>query len=423
MDQFLLHATRDDVREWLGNVLGGAGTLQAESRSQEAFLQRVGELRPGLVFLHFCPALAAASARLGEQLAQVFPGLPLVAVGDADEPGMMLAALRMGVRDFIDLRDTPADAMAVVRRLMVPREQVCRAEGTRQGKIIALLGARPGVGVTTLAVNLAATARRQLVRNQQEVRAGAHADGRAEVLLLDLGLPARDGALYLNLSPGFHFVEAVRNQRRFDQVFVQTALSRHANGACVLPLPPSLAELRDISYSEATALLDRLRAYFDLQIIDLGGFTNIEFTAQIVKAADTVMLVAEQSVGAIVSAAELLHELKSREIGREDLHLLVSRFDMRLGLDAEMIRRRVGLSTVSTLPDRREALVQSVNRAAVLADDSPQDPYVHALADLLAAAGYATVRPVQRSRLTRVKNKLPHALRALRAMRAALPGN
>ncbi len=105
-------------------------------------------------------------------------------------------------------------------------------------------------------------------------------------------------------------MEAVRNQRRFDQVFVQTALSRHANGACVLPLPPTLAELRDISYSEAGALLDRLRAYFDLQIIDLGGFTNTEFTAQIVKAADTVMLVTEQSVGAIVSAAELLQELK-----------------------------------------------------------------------------------------------------------------
>ncbi len=217
-------------------------------------------------------------------------------------------------------------------------------------------------------------------------------------------------------------MEAVRNQRRFDQVFVQTALSRHANGACVLPLPPTLAELRDISYSEAGALLDRLRAYFDLQIIDLGGFTNTEFTAQIVKAADTVMLVTEQSVGAIVSAAELLQELKTREVEREDLHLVVSRFDMRLGLDAELIRRRVDLPTVSTLPDRREALVQSVNRAAVLADEAPHDPYARALVDLLAATGYRTARPVERGPLTRVRNKLPKAWRAMRAMRAALPG-
>ncbi len=50
---------------------------------------------------------------------------------------------------------------------------------------MALLGARPGVGVTTLAVNLAATARRGLLRDQHDARI----DARAEVLLLDLGLP------------------------------------------------------------------------------------------------------------------------------------------------------------------------------------------------------------------------------------------
>ncbi len=87
------------------------------------------------MFLHFSPALAPASARLGEQLAQVFPGLPMVAVGRGDEPGMMLAALRMGVRDFIDLRDPPADAMAVVRRLMVPREQVRAVESARRARL------------------------------------------------------------------------------------------------------------------------------------------------------------------------------------------------------------------------------------------------------------------------------------------------
>ena len=414
MDHFLLHATQGDVRDWLGGLLGGAGTLITESQPGETFVGRVGELRPGLVFLHFSPELAEASAKLGEQLTQVFPGLPMVAVGRADEPGMMLAALRMGVRDFIDLRDAPADAMAVVRRLMVPRDQVRPVESARQGKIMVLLGARAGVGVTTLAVNLAAAARRQLGCGMSD-----KPDARAEVLLHDLGLPARDGALYLNLSPGFHFVEAVRNRRRFDQVFVQTALSRHANGACVLPLPPSLAELRDISYADATALLDRLRAYFDLQIVDLGGFTNTEFTAQIVKAADTVVLVTEQSVGAIVSAAELVQELKTREVERQDLHLVVSRFDARLGLDADMIRRRVDVPTVGTLPERREALVQSVNRAAVLADDFPQDPYVRALVDLLSDTGYRTVRLTEPALLARVRNKLPVALRA---MRTALPG-
>ncbi|WP_439686992.1 Flp pilus assembly ATPase [Cupriavidus oxalaticus] len=410
MDYFLLHATQGEVRDWLGKVLGGRGTLVAEGGAQEAFIERVGELRPGLVFLHFSPELASASAHLGEQLLRLFPGLPLVAVGRADDPGVMLAALRMGVKDFIDLRDAPADAEAVVKRLAVPREQVRPAEAVRQGKIVALLGARPGVGATSLAVNLAAAARRHLPLREKS-------DARAEVLLLDLGLPARDGALYLNLTPGFHFVEAVRNLRRFDQVFVQTALMRHANGVCVLPLPGALGELRDISYSEAVSLLERLRAFFDMQVIDLGGFGNAEFTAQIVKAADSVVLVAEQSVGAIVSAAELVHELRAREVERDDLHLLVSRFDARLGVDAAQIARRVGVQSVATLPDCREALVLAMNRGAVLADDDPHDPYVRALAELLARLGYRAEAAKDTSLLGRMKEKLPEALRAKRVAR------
>ena len=277
------------------------------------------------------------------------------------------------------------------------------APAHRHGRTVAVLGARPGVGVTSLAVNLAAAVRQ---------REGA------EVLLLDLGLPARDGALYLNIAPEFHFVEAVRNLRRFDQVFVQTALARHANGVSVLPLPATLAELRDISFSEALALLDRLRAFFDLQVIDLGGFSNAEFMAQIVKAADAVVVVAEQSVGAIVSAAELLQELKKREIDRQDIHLLVSRFDPDLGVDAGEIARRIGVASVDTLPDRRAALLQAANRGAVLADHAPADPYVRAVGALMERLGYHAGPTTERGLLARIKDKLPEALRVARTARA-----
>lgn len=403
MDYFLSNAKQDDVAQWLGHALAGLGKVVTEGHSQEAFVEQLGTIRPGLVLLHFCPAGMQASARLAEQVARLFPHLPLVAVGHAGDPEVMLAALRAGVKDFIDLRAAPADATAAVRRLMVPREQVKVAEPARQGKIVALLGARPGVGVTTLAVNLATAVRRR---------------GAAEVLLLDLGLPSRDGSLYLNINPGFHFVEAVRNLRRFDQVFVQTALARHANGVSVLPLPATLGELRDISYSEALSLLDRLRAFFDLQVIDLGGFSNPEFMAQIVKAADHVVVVAEQSVGAIVSAAELLQELNKREIGRDDLHLVVSRFDPRLAVDAEQIAQRVDLASVGTLPDRREPLVLAVNRGAVLADDSPGDPYVLALGELMERLGYRAGQVAESGFLARIKERLPEALRVPRMARS-----
>lgn len=104
MDDFLLNTSRENVRHWLTQALNGVGRLEVEDSSQEAFVERIGALRPGLVFLDFSVPHAEGSVRLAEQVVRLFPQLPLVAVGNAGEADAMLAALRAGVRDFIDLR-------------------------------------------------------------------------------------------------------------------------------------------------------------------------------------------------------------------------------------------------------------------------------------------------------------------------------
>ncbi|WP_059415848.1 AAA family ATPase [Cupriavidus basilensis] len=405
MGYFLFNAAQPEPRQWLSAALSSLGQLAVEPGPQDVFLEQIATINPGMVFLHFSREQALASGRLAEQVTRLYPGLPLVAVGNAGEPEIMLAALRGGAKDFIDMTAPPGGAVEIVRRLLTVRGQ---AEPARRGKVVAVLGARVGVGATTLATNLAAAVRKRC---------------HGEVLLMDLGLPARDGSLYMNINPGFHFVEGVRNLRRFDQVFVQTALARHGNGVVVLPLPATLAELRDISFMEALGLLNRLRAFFDLQVVDLGGFSNIEFMAHLVKAADTVLLMVDQGVGAIVSAAELLQELKKREVEREDLHLLVSRFDARLGVDAQQIAQRLEATSVGTLPDRREPLVLALNRGVVLADDSPADPYVRAVGQLVDKLGYRAGTASEAGLLGRVKEKLPEALRAMRALRTERAGN
>ncbi|WP_439893690.1 AAA family ATPase (plasmid) [Ralstonia sp. 25C] len=398
MDYFLLHggahgeqgdAQAAAAHRWLAAAIRELGVLVAESAGHDAFIEQIGAVNPEVVFVRFASSpthidVPERDQKLGEgtdaiaeatqlvaELARLFPGLPLVAVGAASDGRAMLAALRAGVKDFVDVEGAPAEAVRVVRRLLAERAS---AEPTRRGRVVAILGARPGVGATTLATNLATLVRRTSA---------------SDVMLLDLGQPLRDGALYMNVQANFHFVEAVRNLRRFDQVFVQTALSRHPNGLAVLPLPISLSEMRDISFSEALGLLNRLRTFFDLQVVDLGGFNNIDFIAQLVKAADDVMLVTEQSVGAIVSAAELMQELKKREIDRDHLHLLISKFDSRLSLDAEQIAERLEIPSVLTVPSRRQSLVVASNQGAVLAETHPTDAYVRALAQIAQTLGYA----------------------------------
>lgn len=371
---FLLAGGNEAVHAWLSQALASLGTVHDAPGAVEVAADgsdmagRIAAAEPAVVFMHFAGQQALACTRLGQRLSRLHAGLPLVAVGDAKQPELMLAALRAGVKDFIDMSAPASAAVTVVQRLLREREQ---ARPARRGKVLAVLGARPGVGATTLALHLAAMARA----------------AQREVLLLDLGLPARDGALYANLAPGFDFVEAVRNLRRFDQVFVQTALTRHPNGMALLPLPATLAGLRDIAFAEALALVETLRGHFDLQVIDLGGFGHLDGMAQLVKVADEVLLVAEQSVAAIVSAAELVEELERREAGRERIRLVVSRLQPGLGIDAAHMVERLGLPLAGTLPDCRERLLAAINAGVLLDGGHSDDMYADAVRMLLGSVG------------------------------------
>ncbi|MCQ4437456.1 hypothetical protein NO135_20900, partial [Clostridioides difficile] len=100
-----------------------------------------------------------------------------------------------------------------------------------------------------------------------------------QTALVDLGLPAGDGALFLNTRCEFHFIDAVHNLRRIARTFVNTALTRHESGVALTTLPADLGGLRDVSYASCAGLLHRFRAFFDQQIVDLGGFSHREFVA------------------------------------------------------------------------------------------------------------------------------------------------
>ncbi len=195
------------------------------------------------------------------------------------------------------------------------------------------------------------------------------------------------GQLYLNVTGNFHFAEAVRNLRRFDETLVNTALSRSQSGVTVIPLPRDLAEMRTVSHSDSLAMLDKLREHFGLLLADLGGFSNPEFVASLVRAADQTWLITDQSVGALVSLADVLRDLDGRDVDRSRLRLVVNRHDERYGMTAEQIATRFGIELQATLPDRTLALMSSTNQGKLLHEVSDRDPYVrvlHTLADSLS---------------------------------------
>ncbi|ALM83999.1 pilus assembly protein CpaE [Bordetella sp. N] len=401
---FLFCSNDANVATQLSNAIGDMGLLMQEMPSMEHMARRLAELDPRVVFLDFTrnenePGKYLQAADLARMLARVAPAVPRVAVGYVAHPEGAIAALRAGVSDFIDPSVAPDEVREVVQRVMNMDGGVVPNSGARGSRrSVALLGARPGVGTSTLAVHLAGLMQDRMAQVSAN-RPGApkpikgqgdnsHLALSERVGLLDLGWPVGDCLLYLNIDSDFDFAEAVRNLRRLDPTLLGSAMAHTRSGISVLSMPRDVAQMRGISLSDSLLLFERLRQHYGLLLADAGGFSNPEFVAGLARSAQETWLVTDQSVGALVSLAGLLRELEQQHVERGHLRLVVNRYDERYGMTAVQIAERFNLELAGTLPDRTLPLMVCTNQGHLLHEDAERDIYVRAvqhLADRLTA--------------------------------------
>jgi pilus assembly protein CpaE len=366
--------------QWLQRGLQRRGTVLQGPPHIQAIKERIAGLRPRAVFIDFSGAQASPAAELLGQLRQDRPDLPMLGTGISTESATLLRALRAGVDDFIDTSASEFDLNATVAGVLKRR---ARDEGAvvgqhapvKSGRGIALLGARPGLGVTTLATHLALLLHDAVAIPTDSP--GPPAEG--GVVLLDLGVPTRDGLLYLDLASEFSFIDGMKQVRRLDRTLAHTALARHANGLTVLPRPAEAVSMPETATPETIALMQRLPELFDHQVIDVGGCANVKFIAQTVRQAERTWVVCDQSIGAIVSTAQMLRDLESLGLERGRFGLVVNQFDGGVAIAASDIAERLQLPLAHVLPQRRAALLAAGGQGKILARVSPKDPYVHAV--------------------------------------------
>ena len=334
-------------------------------------LEQIQRHQPQAVLIHFDPTSIEVATQLVAQLQVASPHMPRLAIGHIKHPQCMLAALRSGVQDFLDVDGAMQAAQKTVRELIerIPATQT----DCISAPMTAILSARAGMGSSLLSTHLAWYLQQVLSTNS------ATTDEALDALLIDLGSPNGDCSLYLNTSAEFTFLDAVNNLRRFDKRLASSGLARHASGLRALTLPRQSGLLREISYADVDALLLRLRQYFKHVIADLGSVSTTHLAMRVALRASQIWVVCDQSIASVVSTSELLQKLEEMQIERQRLQLIVSRHDKDLALSATQISEQLQLPLLATIPDRRTALAQAVNQGQLLPPVQRREPYVQAL--------------------------------------------
>lgn len=294
---------------------------------------------------------------------QRHPDANVVLVMSTLEPRVMLEAMRAGVKECLA---EPLTAQAVdeaVRRVLVG------ANPEPSGQLFAFVGAKGGVGTSTLAANTAA--------------ALAKVDG--GTLLIDLHLVHGDAALFLGAEPRFSVLDALENAHRVDESFFsglveKTKCGVHLLASSTRPLHPSMDPARTRSLLEFATRKYRFTV-LDVPRTDFSGLDALD-------PATTILVVTSQEVSALRSAAHTTETLRQR-YGAKRVRVIVNRFDKNSVVGSADIERVVGEPVKHLIPSDYKVAVEAVNtgKPIVLDKDGRLSKAIRAFAKDLAGVG------------------------------------
>jgi pilus assembly protein CpaE len=278
--------SRDALRRLLGTIGGFWVAEVLESYLGGA--SRIGEIAPDLTIV----ALDADPHQAVDLIGAVIKANPQAAVLPASrssDSALILRAIRAGAREFLTLPAEPAEVLEIVGRLLEGRE-TSQVPASRGRRVVAVTGASGGVGVTSVAVNLAAA---------------VAAAKEQETLLLDLDMVFGSVDAALDIVTDQTLSSVLQNFERLDATLLKRSITRHASGLYVLPRPQLIEDIARIDPETLQRLLGLLRATFGTVVIDTSkGLQSSDFAAM--EIADVILVVVQLDLTSLRNTTRLI---------------------------------------------------------------------------------------------------------------------
>jgi len=225
-----------------------------------------------------------------DQLAEVCDaGTRVIVVGTINDVTLYRELTRRGVSDYLI---APVGTIDVVR-------SVCglfsSPDAKPVGRIIAVVGAKGGVGASTIAHNIAWSIGRDLALDS---------------VVTDLDLAFGTAGLDYNQDPPQGIADAVFSPDRVDTAFVDRLLSKCDEHLSLLAAPATLERVYDFGTDAFDAILDSLRGSIPCVVLDVPHqWTG--WTRRLLTGADDILVVAGPDLANLRNAKNLVDLLRA----------------------------------------------------------------------------------------------------------------
>lgn len=375
--KFLIYSEQDEFGSEIRSRLQSSGHAHvvAVVSEEDALFEALREHEPDALFADLGLAPHDTLDLLDRLPA---PRPMLVVCGPQEDSQVILRAMKQGAREFFP----PVPSREAVRELvdrLVLENRPATPRGGRLAPVLAVMGAKGGVGATVVACQLAAALQAMGSRT----------------VVVDLNYPLGDVALHFDVRPTYTLAHVVKQVEDLDATYLRGLLQGHRSGVQILAAPERVEEAELVRGVHVERVISILREEFDFVVLDVSRSWN-EASVRALDLASEILLITSLDVPTLNHARQHLDLL--RRLGHSDakIHPIANRYSRRDAVTDKEFAQFLGRAPDAHLPNDYPNTVGSVNEGRPLGETAPRSPLHQAFVALARSAhGWSGIEPEQ----------------------------
>lgn len=358
---------RPDTAEVIEKAAGDrrmarASTTVRMGGVQSAILHYQNQPTPSLVIVESTDSTPELLGYL-DQLAEVCdPGTKVVTIGSTNDIALYRELMRRGVSEYLVPPLTPLQVIRAITGLYAD------PAAPFVGRQIAVVGAKGGVGASSIAHNLAwALAERM----------------QAGTVIADFDLPFGTAGLDFNQDPLQGVADALGQPDRLDPVLMDRMMVRVTDRLSLFAAPATLDQDFDIPTDAYEEVTQKIRGAAPFVVLDLPHAWSA-WKRRMLLASDDLVIVATPDLASLRNAKNMIDLVRQHRPNDAPPRLVLNQVGVpgRPEVPVKDFGEALGLTPSLVLPFEPKAFGQAANQGQMIAEVAPRSKAAEGLAQL-----------------------------------------
>ena len=295
-------------------------------------------------------------------------GTKVVVVGRSNDVILYRELLKRGVSEYLVAPIEPIQLMESISNLYND------PQSDPVGNIIAFIGAKGGVGSSTLCHNVSWAMSEALKSN---------------VVIADLDLAFGTTGLDFNQDPVQGIADALATPERLDEVLLDRLLTKCSEHLSIFAAPVVLDRDYDLSADACQTVLDVVRQNVPHVVVDL-PHTWTSWTKRVLMQADEVVITAQPDLANLRNAKNIIDLLKQSRNNDGPPHLVINMVGMpkRPEINPKEFAQNLELKPSAIIEFDADTFGQAANNGQMIEELSKKAKAVQAIHDLALALAH-----------------------------------